>query len=132
MSDLKRAAEDAAQRAKAAAVEVALADDATRKKTLKRWAAWGGVGLGVVGLVFLYSIVSKIGFYLMVLFFGALVAGGGYYLARGKYRAWAQRRLTAQATKDAEQDALSAAQAEIDHAKALQAQLDELKRKRDG
>lgn len=116
----KQAARGLAQATKAAVVGQ---DDATRTQR-KRWLATAGVVGGGLGLLFLWGLLSRLGSFLIGLGFCAAVGGGAYYLLRGKYQAWQQKRLAAP-----EAPATASKKKAVDTHAELEAQLAELKRK---
>ncbi|MCA9553270.1 MAG: hypothetical protein KC933_24755 [Myxococcales bacterium] len=112
--------------AKAAAAEAVKDADPATIARRKRWAVGAGVVVAGLGFLFVWSLISKIGAYLLMLVFGGAVAAGAWYLLRGKVQKSLEARATAKATAKAEVDAKTAAE---DKQRKLEAQLAELKRK---
>lgn len=105
-----------------AAKRAVLGSDEASRGQRKKWLAVAGVVGGGIGLLLLWSLASKIGFYLLVFVFLAALFGGLYYLGRGRLEQWRAARLAARAEEDA-------ARAEIDKRRAAEAELEALKRR---
>jgi len=122
MAELDELRKQAAQAMTEAAKSAIVGQDEAAKSQRKRWLAIAGIVGGGIGLLLLWGLLSRIGTFLIGLGFCTAVAGGGYYLLRGKYQAWQQKKLVDNTDKQAPQRRL-------DTEAELEAQLAELKRK---
>jgi hypothetical protein len=122
VADLKDLARATGQAALEAATD---ADPATLARR-KRWLVGAGVVVCGLGFLFVWSLISKLGAYLLMLVFGGAAAAGAWYLLGGKLRKWREARAKAGAMARAEAAAKTAAE---DKQRQLEAQLAELKRK---